>query len=156
MTFSSRHSLSILFALMVGLFACGGHDKGNGILKPDGQRIDDPTAGSANRPLTSIQWIDSSKNIGRISEGEKVEITYRFLNDGNAPLVISSVAPSCGCTVAEKPEEPVLPGKEGMIKASFNSMGRVGINHKTLTVYANIPDATYLLTFEVEVIKVGT
>ncbi len=144
---------SILALLVLAMLSCQGHDKGNGILKPDGQRIDDPTAGSANRPLTTIAWLDSAKNIGRISEGEKVELSYRFRNSGNNPLVITSVSPSCGCTVAEKPEEPVLPGEEGVIKASFNSHGRVGMNHKTLMVNANIPDASYTLTFEVEVVK---
>ena len=53
--------------LVLAMLSCQGHDKGNGILKPDGQRIDDPTAGSANRPLTTIAWLDSAKNIGRIS-----------------------------------------------------------------------------------------
>jgi hypothetical protein len=39
--------------------------------------------------------------------------------------------------VADQPDEPVLPGKEGVIKASFNSEGRVGVNNKTLYVSAN-------------------
>jgi hypothetical protein len=30
-----------------------------------------------------------------------------------------------------------MPGKEGIIKASFNSEGRVGINHKKIYVIAN-------------------
>jgi len=59
------------------------------------------------------------------------------LNSGTRPLIIERVQPSCGCTVAEQPEAPILPGKEGEIKASFNSEGRVGINHKKLYVYAN-------------------
>jgi hypothetical protein len=147
-----RISIVLSFAVLLVLASCSGNDRGRGILKPDGQRTDAAVLDD-NRPLTTIQWIDSAKNIGRISEGEKVEITYRFRNTGKQPLVITSVAPSCGCTVAEKPEQPVLPGEQGMIKASFNSLGRVGTNHKTLTVYANIPDASYLLTFEVEVLK---
>ena len=62
--------------------------------------------------------------------------------------------PSCGCTVAEQPNEPVAPGKESIIKASFNSEGRVGINHKTLFVYANTKGtSTNELKFEVEVEK---
>jgi hypothetical protein len=39
--------------------------------------------------------------------------------------------------VAEQPEEPIQPGKEGIIKASFNSEGRTGINNKTIFVVAN-------------------
>jgi hypothetical protein len=87
---------------------------------------------------TNITWLDSTdRNYGTIPEGQKLEVAYRFLNSGIKPLIIARVQPSCGCTVAEQPEEPVLPGKEGVIKASFNSEGRVGINNKVLYVIAN-------------------
>jgi hypothetical protein len=88
--------------------------------------------------FTSITWIDSTfHDFGTISEGQKLEVSYRFLNSGNKPLIIARVQPSCGCTVAEQPEEPILPGKEGVIKATFNSEGRIGINHKKIYVMAN-------------------
>ena len=88
--------------------------------------------------FTKITWLDSTtRDYGTIPEGQKLEIAYRFLNSGDKPLIIARVQPSCGCTVAEQPDEPILPGKEGIIKASFNSEGRVGINHKKLYVFAN-------------------
>ena len=87
---------------------------------------------------TNITWLDSTnRNYGSIPEGKKLEVAYRFLNSGNKPLIIARVQPSCGCTVAEQPEEPIQPGKEGVIKASFNSEGRTGINNKTIFVVAN-------------------
>ena len=88
--------------------------------------------------FTTIKWLDSTeRDFGNIPEGQKLEVAYRFLNSGTKPLIIARVQPSCGCTVAEQPEEPVLPGKEGVIKASFNSEGRIGINHKKIYVIAN-------------------
>ncbi len=88
--------------------------------------------------FTKITWLDStSRDYGTIPEGQKLEVAYRFLNSGDKPLIIARVQPSCGCTVAEQPDEPILPGKEGVIKASFNSEGRIGINHKKLYVFAN-------------------
>ena len=87
---------------------------------------------------TKITWLDSTtRDFGSIPEGQKLEVAYRFLNSGTKPLIIARVQPSCGCTVAEQPDEPILPGKEGVIKASFNSEGRVGINHKKIYVIAN-------------------
>jgi len=87
---------------------------------------------------TKITWLDSTvRDFGTISEGQKLEVAYRFLNSGDKPLIIAKVQPSCGCTVAEQPDEPILPGKEGVIKASFNSEGRIGINHKKIYVIAN-------------------
>ena len=88
--------------------------------------------------FTKITWLDStSRDYGTIPEGQKLEVAYRFLNSGDKPLIIARVQPSCGCTIAEQPDEPILPGKEGVIKASFNSEGRIGINHKKLYVFAN-------------------
>jgi hypothetical protein len=87
---------------------------------------------------TNIKWLDSTvRDFGSIPEGQKLEVAYRFLNSGNKPLIIARVQPSCGCTVAEQPDEPIMPGKEGVIKASFNSEGRIGINHKKIYVIAN-------------------
>jgi hypothetical protein len=87
---------------------------------------------------TKITWLDSTtRDFGSIPEGQKLEVAYRFMNSGNKPLIIARVQPSCGCTVAEQPDEPIMPGKEGVIKASFNSEGRIGINHKKIYVIAN-------------------
>ena len=108
---------------------------------------------SAN--YTTIQWLDSlNKNFGKISEGQKLEVSYSFKNTGTKPLVITRVQPSCGCTIAEQPTEPVAPGALGVVKASFNSEGRTGVNHKTLFVYANTKGTqSHELHFEVEVEK---
>lgn len=87
---------------------------------------------------TKITWLDSTtRDFGSIPEGQKLEVAFRFLNSGTKPLIIARVQPSCGCTVAEQPNEPIMPGKEGVIKASFNSEGRIGINHKKIYVIAN-------------------
>lgn len=103
--------------------------------------------------LTTVQWLDSTLDKGTITEGDKIEVAYRFKNTGSKPLVIKDVRPSCGCTVAEKPEEPIAPGGEGIIKGVFNSANKLGPNHKTLHVVANTNPDTYTLTFTVVVNK---
>ena len=103
--------------------------------------------------FTTVEWLDSTKDFGKIQEGLKLEVSFRFRNTGGKPLVIERVQPSCGCTVAEQPKEPIPPGAEGQIKATFNSQNHVGINHKTLNVFANMKDAPQPLQFVVEVEK---
>ena len=101
---------------------------------------------------TSIQWLDSTKDFGTIPEGENVQVSFRFRNTGASPLVITQVRPSCGCTVADQPKEPVAPGVEGHITATFNSQGHAGINRKTLFVTANTKGSqNYSLHFTVVV-----
>ena len=86
---------------------------------------------------TSVQLIDSVYNFGKVAEGEKVTYNFRFKNIGSKPLVITNTSASCGCTVPEKPERPILPGETGFIKVVFNSKGKAGHNQKTITVMAN-------------------
>jgi hypothetical protein len=126
-------------------------DKQTGSADGAAAALPDVTTDSAN--FTSIQWIDSIKNMGSIREGQKLEVTFRFKNTGSKPLVIQSATPSCGCTVPEKPEKPVMPGEESMIKAVFDSQGRQGTNHKTINVVANTKGTTnHSLEFNVEVV----
>ena len=102
--------------------------------------------------LTQIQWLDTAKDLGTVTEGQKLEVSFRFKNIGDKPLVIERVQPSCGCTVADPPKEAIAPGKEGEIKGVFDSNGRVGPNHKTLQVFANTAQPRELV-FNVVVVK---
>lgn len=91
----------------------------------------------ALKDSTTVLIIDSSYNFGTVTDGEKVEYSYRFKNTGTKPLVIINATASCGCTVPQKPEKPILPGETGFIKVVFDSKGRVGQAHKTITVTSN-------------------
>lgn len=106
---------------------------------------------SAN--FTTIEWIDSTfRDEGKVNEGEKVEVSYKFKNTGNHNLILSDVQPSCGCTTPEWPKQPIEPGKEGVIKAIFDSEHRAGENMKQITVLANTkPLNTMMLSFKVTV-----
>ena len=109
----------------------------------------------ALKDSTTVQIIDSAYNFGKVTDGEKVEYSYRFKNTGTKPLVIVDATASCGCTVPQKPEKPILPGEIGFIKIVFDSKGRVGNAHKTITVISNAnPEFPQLiLTGDVEAKK---
>ena len=91
----------------------------------------------ALKDTTTVQIIDSAYNFGKVTDGDKVEYSYHFKNTGTKPLVIASTTASCGCTVPQKPDKPILPGETGFIKVVFDSKGRVGTAHKTITVISN-------------------
>lgn len=73
----------------------------------------------------------------KINQGESVEHQFKFKNTGRSPLIISNATATCGCTVPEVPKEPILPGKEGVIKVVFNSTGKEGMQDKVVTVTSN-------------------
>jgi hypothetical protein len=61
--------------------------------------------------------------------------TFEFKNTGDAPLIITNVQSTCGCTVPSKPTEPIMPGKTGKIDVKYNmSPGPI---RKTITVESN-------------------
>jgi len=136
-------SLFALLAVSV-LVSCHGSDAPN------------PAAAlTDSTKFTTIQWLDSTyRDFGTIAEGQQLDVAFRFRNTGRTPLVIARVQPSCGCTIAEQPKEPIAPGAEGQIRATFNSAGRPGVNHKTLFVTANTKGTqNYSLQFSVVVDK---
>nr|WP_199159081.1 DUF1573 domain-containing protein [Pedobacter sp. ASV2] len=73
----------------------------------------------------------------KIQQGEKVQHNFKFTNTGKSPLIISNATATCGCTIPEPPKEPILPGKEGVIKVIFNSEGKMGMQDKVITVVSN-------------------
>ena len=102
--------------------------------------------------LTKVQWLDSmNKDFGKITEGKILDVTFRFKNIGNKPLVISNVSASCGCTIPEIPKKPFAPGDTGVIKATFNSSRKQGTQSKQVNVFANLDPAMTTLSFHVEV-----
>lgn len=60
---------------------------------------------------------------------------FEFTNTGDAPLIITNVLSTCGCTVPTKPEAPILPGKKGKIEVKYNMA--TGPIRKTITVESN-------------------
>lgn len=61
--------------------------------------------------------------------------SFEFTNTGDAPLIITNVLSSCGCTVPSKPTDPILPGKTGKIDVKYNM--NPGPIRKTITVESN-------------------
>lgn len=76
--------------------------------------------------------IDYGRVTKRSDSGIRV---FEFTNTGNAPLIITNVLSTCGCTVPTKPEAPILPGKKGKIEVKYNMA--TGPIRKTITVESN-------------------
>jgi hypothetical protein len=134
-----------LIAVTVVMAACNQADTKTGTsntAESNPSTISQDIAMGDTANYTTIEWMDSvHQDLGKIKEGEMPEISWKFKNTGNKPLVIVNASGTCGCTVAEKPEQPVAPGETGVIKAKFSSEGRVGPNNKQVAVTANAKGA---------------
>lgn len=98
-----------------------------------------------------FEWKATSHDFGKIPQGTPVTAEFVFKNSGNAPLVISNAQGSCGCTVPEYTKSPIAPGKEGIIKATFNAAASGPFN-KTVTITANTEKGQEILTIKGEVV----
>jgi len=104
-------------------------------LKPDG-------------PLPVFQWEKVEHDFGVINEGSKVSHTFEFTNNGEAPLIVQSAQPTCGCTVSDYSKEPIPVGGKGFVTAEFDSSGKPGVQNKTVRVTANTFPKEIVLSFK--------
>jgi hypothetical protein len=88
-------------------------------------------------PLPVLSFERTDHDFGTITEGQKVSYTYKVKNTGEAPLIIQSAQPSCGCTVPTWSKDPIPVGGSGFVTAEFDSGGKPGINNKTITITSN-------------------
>lgn len=87
--------------------------------------------------LGQFEFSEMEYNFGTIREGEVVEHLFTFTNNGQAPLVISNITASCGCTSPDWTKTPVKPGEDGFVKVVFNSTAKSGSQAPTVTIQAN-------------------
>lgn len=98
-----------------------------------------------------IKFDKTEYDFGKILQGEVVSCTFHFTNAGDAPLLITNVDKSCGCTASEYSREPIAPGESGLVKITYDSKGHHGFQSKTLVVRANTNPAQTVLRVKAEV-----
>ncbi|WP_336065245.1 DUF1573 domain-containing protein [Mesoflavibacter sp. CH_XMU1404-2] len=91
---------------------------------------------NAQEKVAKIEFKETTIDYGTIEKGANGLRTFEFTNTGDAPLVISDVHSSCGCTVPKKPKEPIMPGETGEIEVKYDT-NRVMPIRKTITVLSN-------------------
>lgn len=113
----------------------------------------EPQSSSQPVAVGQIKFEKEEHDFGKIKEGEKVQYRFKFKNVGSAPIRITDVKPSCGCTSPEWTKDVVPPGGEGYVEVIFDSQGRQGTQNKSVTVLAEADPPTYILRFTGEVIR---
>ncbi len=99
---------------------------------------------SAQEKVAKIEFKTETVDYGEIERGSDGVRVFEFTNTGTAPLIISKVSSSCGCTIPKKPEEPILPGETGEIQVKYDT-NRPGPIRKAITVISNADTPTKIL-----------
>lgn len=105
----------------------------------------------AQAKVAKIEFKTDTIDYGTIDKGADGVRVFEFTNTGNAPLIISDVKSTCGCTVPKKPEGPIMPGQTGEISVKYDT-NRVNPIRKTITVTSNADTPTVALKIKGEVI----
>lgn len=108
-------------------------------------------AAPAAAPGPHLVFSEPQYSFGTIATGAVVRHTFEFRNTGTAPLVISTIGVSCGCTTPSWTKSPIKPGGVGLVNVTFNSAGKTGVQNKILTVESNSSSGPALLSLKGEV-----
>lgn len=91
-------------------------------------------------------------NLGKIKVGNPSTAVFSVTNVGKEPLIIETANPTCGCTIGDYTKAPIVPGKKGEIKATYNAAG-IGVFEKQLTVKFAGVDEVKSITIKGEVLS---
>ncbi|WP_055446758.1 DUF1573 domain-containing protein [Lacinutrix mariniflava] len=106
---------------------------------------------NAQEKVAKIEFKETTIDYGTIEKGADGIRVFEFTNTGDAPLIVSKVSSSCGCTVPKKPKAPIMPGMTGEIEVKYDT-NRVNPIRKTITVLSNATTPTVSLSIKGKVI----
>ncbi len=84
---------------------------------------------------TGIEWTTPKEHdFELLRQNVAAKTDFKFINRTEEPLVIDAVRTTCGCTAADYPEDPVMPGEKATIGIEYDAH-RVGYFSKKVKVY---------------------
>ena len=99
------------------------------------QKVKEEPKKEVKRSLAKIEFPDAKTH------------GFAVYNAGKEPLVIDSIYTTCGCTKAQKPVKPIMPGETDTIRIFYNGDGFPEGNFvKHVYVFSNV-DSIVDLTF---------
>ena len=111
-----------------------------------------PKAKPRKKKLPKITYDSLVYHLPDVIEGDILHHDIHFTNTGDAPLSISYVKPSCGCTQPSFPFLDIEPGETGIIGVDYHSVGKSGPQMAELTVTTNAIPKISIVTLEVNVL----
>jgi hypothetical protein len=148
----------IIFICLPLVFSCKqqSEKKDNGLAEvrldgktPNAEIIRMPI--SADNPLDTnalakISFEETVYDFGAVKDGAPVNHTFKFKNTGKAPLLITDIRTTCGCTVPEWNKKPIPPDATDVVNVKFDTKGKSDKQEKKITILANtIPSETVII-----------
>lgn len=147
----SKYSVLALAATF--FFSCGNAQKAKDEgTKTETEAVATDSLSKAAAQLGKVEFEESAFDFGQVKEGAQVKHTFVLKNTGDAPVILSKVTASCGCTQPEFSKSPILPGETSDIQVTFNSEGQVGKQQKIITIQSNASNGLTTVQLKGEVL----
>lgn len=105
---------------------------------------------TAQAQQAKITFKTDTIDYGTVAKGSDGLRVFEFTNTGDAPLIITDVKSSCGCTIPKKPDGPIAPGASSSIEVKYDT-NRVGPIRRSITVTSNASEPMVALKIKGEV-----
>ena|SRR5690348_3900 len=92
------------------------------------------------KPDDVLKVNTETHSFGKIKQGTPVTYFFELTNKSDKPLVVENASASCGCTVPEKPSQPIMPGKTDKLKVVYNAAAVGPINKDVYIKLAGIDE----------------
>ena len=102
---------------------------------------------------TTLSFNKMEHDFGNVVVGEDYTFKFTVKNTGQSPLLIEDAKASCGCTVPDKPDGPIQPGKSDEIVVTYSPKPGQGVTSKTITVTSNTNPKITTLTIRANVLE---
>lgn len=107
---------------------------------------------TAPKADAAIAAVDTENfDFGKIKQGVPATHKFIFTNKGKVPMVITNAQPSCGCTTPDWTKDPIPPGGQGFVTATYNAAAPGAFN-KSISVMANVEAGVIILHITGEVV----
>ena len=93
-----------------------------------------PAAAAEAKPVIDVP--EKVKDFGLVAKGEKLKAVFEIRNTGTVALEITSVRPTCGCTVANF-DKSIAPGGSGKVEAEVDTDAFTGPIAKSILVFSS-------------------
>jgi len=141
----------ILIYCFVGLLiSCNNNSEGT--LSTDVISNPNTASGDQKDNLPVIEFEKDIHDFGKLLQGEIATYNFRFTNTGKSDLVITQVQTTCGCTVSKFPRKAIKPGEGDVIKVTFDSGNRKGMQNKMATVVSNCQPNSKVLRIKAQIV----
>ena len=111
-----------------------------------------PMTNEAYRSAPQISIDQTLHDFREITSGDIVSTSFVISNKGGDVLNIRKAVGNCNCTVSKPEMSDIQPGDSTKLNVTFDSAGRRGTQHKTITVYSNDPrKSVVMLTIKASV-----